>query len=566
MHPRPADNTAPSGLLGVRVEIARRTALALAALVLAVGSISSYYSLFHYRPGGGMFPGVVAPIILVLYLIGAVVALRFKTLGGLACVGVTAAATPMLFHHLIGWQAGLAIVGLGLPALLWLMIGLHRQGRLVSAAAVVLAVAGAAIGFGLVNDYYNEQWGPQHPESDAVLLPSDVMWIWSGGITTDQALVKAKMEGGDDVRLAYSAAADLSAASFVDPAVTTGDVVTFALTGLEPDTEYHYAVEVDGELDQHRTGRFSTFPDGPASFTLALGGCARTGSNGVVFETIAGHNPLVYLISGDFFYGDIPDNNIDRFEEAFDVTLTAPAQSELYRSTGIAYVWDDHDFGPNNSTSASDSREAALAGYRRFVPSYPLADSTSPIYQAFTVGRARVIMLDSRSARIQDETMLGAEQKAWLIEELVESAKTHAVVLLLSPNPWIGESGSDYWAEFADERSELAQAIADNNIENLVMLSGDAHMVALDDGSNTNYSTKPGPAFPILHAAALDRPGSTRGGPFSHGRFAGTGQFGLITVLDDGDDVSVVLEGRTWEDEILTSLTFEPTLPATLGS
>jgi hypothetical protein len=97
------------------------------------------------------------------------------------------------------------------------------------------------------------------------------------------------------------------------------------------------------------------------------------------------------------------------------------------------------------------------------------------------------------------------------------------------------------------------------------MISGDAHMVALDDGTNTNYSTKSGKGFPLLHAAALDRPGSSRGGPYSHGEFPGTGQFGLVEIIDDGTDVSVVLEGRTWQDEVLTTLRFNPEVPPDLG-
>ena len=126
-------------------------------------------------------------------------------------------------------------------------------------------------------------------------------------------------------------------------------------------------------------------------------------------------------------------------------------------------MWDDHDYAPNNSDSTSDSREAALSSYRKLVPSYPLASPTSTIHQAFTVGRVRVIMTVPRSARIQNETMLGPDQKAWLTNELVESAKTHAVVVWLNPDPWVGESGSDYWAEFPDERAELSQVIADND-------------------------------------------------------------------------------------------------------
>src|SRR5690606_6078407 len=95
------------------------------------------------------------------------------------------------------------------------------------------------------------------------------------------------------------------------------------------------------------------------------------------------------------------------------------------------------------------------------------------------------------------------------------------------------------------------------------MLSGDAHMVAIDDGSHTDYRTPApdgtaarggeagldaagagGAGFPLLHAAALDRPGSVKGGPYSEGAYPGPGQFGTLTVRDEGGPtVQVELAG-----------------------
>jgi hypothetical protein len=53
----------------------------------------------------------------------------------------------------------------------------------------------------------------------------------------------------------------------------------------------------------------------------------------------------------------------------------------------------------------SPSKPAARAAYQRYFPHYPLAASNSnnpdnadlPIYQAFTMGRVRILLTDSRS-------------------------------------------------------------------------------------------------------------------------------------------------------------------------
>ena len=99
-------------------------------------------------------------------------------------------------------------------------------------------------------------------------------------------------------------------------------------------------------------------------------------------------------------------------------------------------------------------------------------------------------------------------------------------------------------------------AIAEAGIDNLMMVSGDAHMVALDDGSNSDYSSDGGAGFPVFQAAPLDRPGSIKGGPYSDGAFDGPGQFGLLDIADHGDTISVTTTGTNWDGEILLRRTF----------
>jgi hypothetical protein len=84
-------------------------------------------------------------------------------------------------------------------------------------------------------------------------------------------------------------------------------------------------------------------------------------------------------------------------------------------------------------------------------------------------------------------------------------------------------------------------------------------MVAIDDGSNTGYASDPDEpgGFPLLHAAALDRPGNVKGGPYSEGAFPGGGQYGVLEVLDDGGTVRVQLSGRTWDGRTLVAYDFE---------
>ncbi len=258
-----------------------------------------------------------------------------------------------------------------------------------------------------------------------------------------------------------------------------------------------------------RTGRLRTFPEGPSSFTVAVGSCARVGSNGAVFDAIREIDPLLYMVVGDLHYGDNDRDDIERFREVMDLTLDLPAQSALLRSTAMAYVWDDHDYAGNDSGGAATSRAAAMSAYREYVPSYSLAGADAAVFQAFTVGSVRFVMTDARAARDIDEfpgsdemSMLGTSQREWLENELVDAADRHALVVWVNPVPSIAESeaGADHWGGYAAERQHLADHIVDNEIDNLIMVSGDAHMVAIDDGTNTDFSSTGGGDFPLIHA------------------------------------------------------------------
>ncbi|MEZ5298542.1 MAG: alkaline phosphatase D family protein [Ilumatobacteraceae bacterium] len=334
----------------------------------------------------------------------------------------------------------------------------------------------------------------------------------------------------------------------------------FVVDGLEPDTRYWYALELDGEIDRVRVGSFRTFPDAARPLRLAFGSCARTGSNGAVFDAIRAADPDLYACIGDFHYGDIFVDDVDDYRQVFDVQLTRPAQAALYASVPIAYVWDDHDYGPNDSNADAPGRNAAMVAFREYVPHYELAGPESAVFQAFSIGSVRVIMTDARSARDPqsdpdgpDKSMLGEEQRRWLLDELSNSAPDHDVVIWVNPVPWVdpAEPGADSWAGYDAERRLIAQHIVDEGIDHLVMVAGDAHMVAIDDGTHTDYADTGGRGFPLIHVAALDRPGSTKGGPYTQGPITGGGHFALVEVTPTDTGVDVTLAATDWRGDDL---------------
>ena len=560
--------------------------VAYVAALSLVGLVGRGRAVVDVQPGGALFDERVLPFFFVAFLVSAVISWRWPLTGGVVGVFAVATFVPFAQRQLVAWSAALLIITVSLSVLAWLAIGLtdraheppdpadgdsigepvdartlNRRRFLVTAAGGAAAVvAGTVLG----RYVYDLIWGPTHPESEVAELPdSPLDWAWCGAVTTSGCAIRARPSRPfTTATLQLSRDADFT--DLVDTVALTDvydRVADFRVSGLDAATRYFYAVEVDGELDRVRTGSFRTFPDDDRPLRLVFGSCARTGSNGQVFDAIRDTDPDVYVCLGDFHYGDVFVDDVDDYRQVFDVQLTRPAQAALYRSTPIAYVWDDHDYGPNDSNRGAPGRASAMVAYREYVPHYDLAGSDSAIFQAFTIGTTRVVLTDARSARdpqsdpdTPTKSMLGDEQRRWLLAELERSARDHDLVIWANPVPWVdpADPGADSWAGYDAERRMIAEHIASLGIDNLVMVSGDAHMVAIDDGTHTNYSTTDGVGFPLLHVAALDRPGSTKGGPYTQGPITGGGHFGVVEIRPGDTGVAVGLAAHDWRgDELL---------------
>lgn len=549
----------------------QRAALVWAILVAGIlGTLAVTRGIPRLPESGVMGNGLERPLnlgLLALMLVGVVVAAKWHAVGALMVAFAACLLGYAASAEYAPWVAAVVTMVAFLPALL-LWVGWHRHAPLpagIAVAVVTSLMTGTTIWAAATT--YSDFWGPTHPTSPTPAIEDSLVdWMWAGGVTTTSVTVVARTaDDAGAVRLAVGPEADLDVAVHSDPVVSgpdTQNVLTLTVDGLVPDTRYFYALEIDGVLDTARIGRVATFPSGPSSFTFAVGADSRTGSNGLVYDAVRRTDPLLYLNLGDFFYGDVDRDDPALYRRQYDSSLTAPAQAALYASTPIAYTWGDHDYGANDGDSTAPGRPSALAVYRQYVPHYPLpAGDESPIYQAFTVGDVRFVLTDNRSARdpagTENRSMLGAEQQRWLVDELAQ-ADRYGLVVWGNADPWVArpDPTADTWGGFAEERRVIADAIAQHHVDNLLMVSGDAHMLAYDDGTNTDYSTGQAGGFPLFHAAALDRRPSVKGGPYTGPVLPGGGQFGTVRVQDDGETVKVTVVGRNYRDETLFTRTF----------
>jgi phosphodiesterase/alkaline phosphatase D-like protein len=392
---------------------------------------------------------------------------------------------------------------------------------------------------------------------------------WIGALTESSATIRASiLKGVTSARLIVAENEALTQQPRTFPASSIWEdpardyrhkIATFALRGLTPGTQYHFRLELDGSTSKALPGRFRTAPrlGDAAGFKFALAGCANPfgfGEKTEAYRAIMGDPDLLFFFHlGDFHYKNIEDEALSPRLEAYDDTLRREPIGDLFRQLPIAYGWDDHDFLGNNSEGGAPgndrARRFARDAYDVYVPHYPFASSSDGIYQSFQIGRVLFLLTDSRYAKsprngsgTSGKTVLGINQKAWLKQQLI-AGKDLDLIVWSSSIPWIGaaEAGEDYWAGYADERRELAEHLRANAIRNVCMISADAHMVAIDDGSHSGYAAGGRGGFPVFQAAALESSGSEKGGPYSMGDDGGgpgsgigdRRQFGVCEIIYD---------------------------------
>jgi phosphodiesterase/alkaline phosphatase D-like protein len=407
---------------------------------------------------------------------------------------------------------------------------------------------------------------------------------WSGAVTDTRATIKASIvHDGESVRLNYSPDPDLetdvqsvsSTSLWTDKSkIYPAKIAQFDLEGLTPDTAYHYQLQFERvERAEILKGQFRTFPpEGQqAEFRFAFASCSNStrglfSPNGILntFRAALWGRPEVYDVLhnqesglrffchlGDFHYGDIDAEAFAPRLEHYDTLLQRDTSRTLFRHLPVACTWDDHDFLGNNAAGGDPALHMA-AGFARdtydlYVPHYPLVNRENGIYQAFTFGKILFLLTDTRFNKCpasNDETdrkaLLGTAQKTWLKQQFLHGKDHHDLIVWINPIPWIGKPDpeSTLWAGYPHEREELAEFLVAHNVRNLCMISGDAHLLAIDDGSHAGYAAGGRGGFPIFHAAALEGMPSEKGGIYSYGDkgggegdgIPGTGQYGTVEI------------------------------------
>jgi alkaline phosphatase D len=408
--------------------------------------------------------------------------------------------------------------------------------------------------------------------------------VWTGAVSTSSVTISTRLSGstGEEGDVSIKLATDEALTQNVvwsDETTSVNRIARHTITNLAADTQYYYAVALDGVPSSTVTGQFKTLNSGAFSFRFAAGSCADTGSTHAVFDAIRtnGTSPLFFIHMGDFHYSDLTTSTDETRQQSYDTVFGSGPQSTLYSTVPTYYTWSDHDFCGTDSHGTSTGHDSAVRAFRARVPVSPvLTGATDPIYYSFEVGRVRFIVTDLRSAQSAppatdntSKTKMGATQKTWfknqLDQSILENQGKYFTWISEAPYHSAFESGQDHWGLYQTERTELANYIKAQGLEGRIcIVSGDQHALAIDSGVNADYATGGGADIPVFQCGGLVRPASHKGGPYSEGRYpaiaSGTIRgYGAVDVIDTGGTtLTIRLYAYTIADNGTPTLRLDP--------
>ena len=280
--------------------------------------------------------------------------------------------------------------------------------------------------------------------------------------------------------------------------------ITVTVGGLEPNTSYDYTIYINGKKTD-RTGSFTTkelwqWRKPAPDFSFLAGSCSyfneasydrpgrAYGQDSSIFTPMAKEKSEFMLWLGDAWY----TREVDYYSEWGLWNRASRDRSlgvlqPLWKAMPHYGIWDDHDFGPNNSGKSYELKETSRQVFNAYFPNKSCGENGQGIYTKIQHNDADFFLTDDRWWRSDDRTkdsingapnpdkrMLGPQQMEWLKDALLASNAVFKFIVMGS-QALNDVSPYDKWTDFPIERQELLDFIRFYKINGVVFMSGDRH-------------------------------------------------------------------------------------------
>lgn len=316
------------------------------------------------------------------------------------------------------------------------------------------------------------------------------------------------------VQIAYKAIGTEDNMQFTPVVYTkteTAHTAKLIASNLEPGQHYQYQLLIDEQLiDLPYATQFTTQPlwqwrTDPPEFSLAIGSCSYIseeaydrpgkpyGGDYQIFNHIASDQPDLMLWLGDNAYLREVDwftrsGILHRYSHSRAVAELQPLLATAHHYA----IWDDHDFGPNDSDRSFLHKDKTREAFELFWgnPGFGLPKQTGGITTAFQFADIDFFLLDNRYYRTPNDrktvehTILGKEQLEWLIDALSSSRAPFKMVAIGGQVLNTAAVFENYVRHAPEERAYLLHRIADEGITGVIFLTGDRHHTELSQYTN----------------------------------------------------------------------------------
>jgi len=278
------------------------------------------------------------------------------------------------------------------------------------------------------------------------------------------------------------------------------------LTPLQEGKEYHYDVFINNQKivlpydTSFSSKKLWQWREKAPDFTIALGSCSYIseaaldrpgkpyGSNYSIFESIAKKNPDIMLWGGDNVYLREADwDSKSGIYHRYTHSRTLKEMQPLLASTQNIAIWDDHDFGPDDSDRSFYNKNTTQQAFKDFWANkfYGMdPNQKEGIFSSYNWSDAEIFLLDNRffkspNKRLSGEkTMLGTAQIEWLIDALTYS-KASFKIIVIGGQVLNTEAVFENYENYKSEKDFLLGEILTNQIKGVVFISGDRHFTEL---------------------------------------------------------------------------------------
>jgi alkaline phosphatase D len=280
---------------------------------------------------------------------------------------------------------------------------------------------------------------------------------------------------------------------------------------LEPGITYEYRVEINGDSvhlnypTTFKTQSLWQYRVDPPSFTLATGSCAFIneaaydrpgkpyGSDYQTFTQIANQKPDLMLWLGDnVYYREVDFYSRAGMQHRYTHDRAIPELQPLLASTPQYAIWDDHDYGPDDSDGTWVHKETSWEVFRDFWgnPTHGVGGQKGCTTK-FQYADMDFFLLDNRYFRTPnycktcpERTLLGKEQLRWFLESLAASRAPFKMVAIGGQVITSSTNNETAFHFYPAERDTILKFIERENIKGVIFLTGDRHFSELSAMKN----------------------------------------------------------------------------------